>query len=115
MWTLKPFPFSSFGSLTIQITSLRAVDSEIYLASMVLSAINYFILLAHIIVQPTYIITYPVRKWLENGLSDDRCCHDLTHYMSTYHSNTFALSGLKVMPCYLVFDKYPHIIFTSSS
>ena len=66
MWKLKPFPFSCSSRLAIPITLQIAVDSEMYSDSVVLSAIKYCILLAHIIGQPAYIITYPVRKWLDN-------------------------------------------------
>ena len=66
VWMLKPFPFSSSNRFTIPITSLRTVDSAMYSSSVVLSANQYCILLAHIIGQPSYIITYPVRGWLDN-------------------------------------------------
>ena len=65
-WTLKPFHFSSYSRLTIPITSQKAVNSAMYSASVVLSAIWYCILLDHIIGQPAYIITYPVREWIDN-------------------------------------------------
>ena len=72
MCMLKKFPFSSSIRLRIPITSRSAVVSTIYLASVVLSAIKYCILLSHIIGQPAYIIMYPVHKWLDKRSSDDR-------------------------------------------
>ena len=112
VWTLKSFPFSSYSRLMIPITLQRAVDSVIYSAVMVISAIRYCILLAHMIRQLAYIITYPVREWLDKGSSDDRCCHDLAQSASIYHYNRFVLSSLKVIPCALVFNKYLHMHFT---
>ena len=114
VWTLKEFTFSYSSRLKIPITAQRAVGSAMYLSLVVLSAINYCIVLAHIIGQPAYIIMYLVHEWLDNGLSDERCCHDLDQSASTYHSKRFVLSGLKVMPCDLVFNKYLHIRFTAS-
>ena len=90
--TLKPFTFSSFFHLTISITSRRAVDSEMYLALVVLIVINYCIVLTHIIGQLTYIITYPFREWLDNISSNDLFCSDPSQSASTYYYNSFLLS-----------------------
>ena len=68
MW--KPFTFSSSSRLTIPIISLRVVYSAMYLALVVLSAIKYFMLLAHIIGKPAYVITDSVCEWLDNKSSD---------------------------------------------
>ena len=46
--TLKPFSFSYSSKLTISITSCSAVDSAMYLALVVMSAITYYILIASI-------------------------------------------------------------------
>ena len=83
VWTLKPFPFSSVSSLEIPITSRSAVDSAMYSALVVLSAIKYCILLAHIIGQTVYIIMYSFHEWLDNGPSDHQCCHYLSQATST--------------------------------
>ena len=64
--------------------------------------------------QLAYIIMYTVSEWLDNGSSDDRCCHDQAQSLSTYHSDHLVLSVLKVMPLDLVFNKYLHIGFTAS-
>ena len=45
MWTLKPFPFRYSSRLKIPINSQRAVDSAMYSASVLLSAIRCCILL----------------------------------------------------------------------
>ena len=113
MWTLKQFPFSSSSWFTIPITSQRAVDSAMYSASLVLSVLKYYILLDHIIGQPSYIIMYTVREWLDSGFFDDQCCHDQSRSMSKYHYNPLVLSSLKVIPCALVFNKYLHMSFTA--
>ena len=89
VWTLKPFPFSSSSMLKIPITSQKAVASSVYSDSVILSTIKYCILLAHIIRQTEYIITYLVCKWLDNVSLDDWCCHDPSQSASTYHSNHF--------------------------
>ena len=115
MCTLKPFTFISSSKLTTPITSRSAVDSAIYLALVVLSAIKYCILIAHIIEQLVYIITYPVRECLDNGSSDDRCYHYPDQSTSTKHSNPFIFSGIKVITFSFVFNKYLHIYFTTSS
>ena len=83
MRTLKPFTFSSSSRLTIPTTPQREVDSAMYSDSVVLSTIKYCILLDHISGQPEYIIMYPVYEWLDNGSSNDRCCHDPDQSAST--------------------------------
>ena len=109
MCTLKPFTFSSSSKLTILIISRSTVDSAVYSALVVLGAIKYCSLIAHILGQPAYIIMYPIRKWFDNESSDYRCCFDMDQCASMYHSNHFYLSGLKVTPYAFFFNKYLHI------
>ena len=63
---LKPFRLSSFMRFITAITSLNALDSAMYSASVVLSAIKDCIELFQIMGHPAYIMTYPVLESKNN-------------------------------------------------
>jgi len=62
----------------ITITSQRAVEREIYSASMVLRAVRDWILDFYEIGNPTYRITNPVREREDRGSRDELYVQDLT-------------------------------------
>lgn len=104
----------SFTRQIKEIVSLRALDREIYSASVVLMAVSVYSLDCHITGHPAYIITNPVLDLAVLGSSSAVLAFHKPQKSASVCTSNWCLVGLIVIPSPAVLIKYWLMLWTAS-